>query len=56
MHAMQEDSGHYDHAASNGFGDGVSQRKQSSKPQIRDTIAAVCGMLVPLLTQIGHHH
>ncbi|KAG9243817.1 ZIP metal ion transporter-like protein [Calycina marina] len=56
MHAMQEESGHHDHSAANGFGDGaIAQRKQSNKPQIRDTIAAACGMLVPLLTQIGHH-
>jgi zinc transporter 9 len=56
MHAMQEDS-HLDHSysGSNGYADGVPQRKPP-KPQMRDTLAAVGGMLIPLLTQIGHHH
>lgn len=55
MHAMQEDAGNHDHSTSNGYADGGSQRKQP-KPQMRDTLAAVGGMLIPLLTQIGHHH
>jgi solute carrier family 39 (zinc transporter), member 9 len=59
MHAMQEDSaGHeHSHSSSNGYADGgpASQRKQP-RPQMRDTLAAVAGMLLPLLTQIGHHH
>ncbi|KAH8805645.1 ZIP metal ion transporter-like protein [Xylogone sp. PMI_703] len=55
MHAMQEDPGH-DHGSSNGYADGgISQRKQQ-KPQMRDTFAAVGGMLIPLLAQIGGHH
>jgi len=56
MHAMQEDS-HQDHSHSglNGYIDGVPQRKPP-KPQMKDTLAAVGGMLIPLLTQIGHHH
>ncbi|KAK3322477.1 ZIP zinc transporter-domain-containing protein [Apodospora peruviana] len=62
MHAMQEDnfSGGHDHH-SNGYhpeggsGGGQSQRKQT-KPQMRDTLATVGGMLLPLLTQFGHHH
>jgi len=56
MHAMQEDS-HQDHSysGSNGYTDGAPQRKPP-KPQMRDTLAAVGGMLIPLLTQIGHHH
>ncbi|ESZ94901.1 hypothetical protein SBOR_4693 [Sclerotinia borealis F-4128] len=58
MHAMQEDSGVYthEHTNSNGYLEGgLSQRKQA-KPQMRDTIAAVGGMLIPLLTQFGHDH
>ena len=62
MHAMQEDAtpqGHEYHAsgAMNGYGDGSSglQRKQKG-PQMRDTLATVAGMLLPLLTQFGHHH
>lgn len=58
MHAMQEDNhfqGHDHHSGMNGYSDGSSQRKQS-KPQMRDTLATVGGMLLPLLTQFGHHH
>ncbi|CAL3970606.1 unnamed protein product [Diplocarpon coronariae] len=58
MHAMQEDasleSSSHAHFA-NGYTDAGLQRKQP-KPQMRDTLAAVGGMLIPLLTQIGHHH
>jgi len=57
MHAMQEDGPAHDHSASNGYaeGGGSTQRKQQ-RPQMRDTFAAVAGMLIPLLTQFGHHH
>lgn len=54
MHAMQEDPGHESHySSSNGYVEIGSQRKQQ-KPQIRDTLAAVGGMLIPLLTQFWH--
>ena len=59
MHAMQEDgaSGHEHHSSMNGYSESSSipQRKQA-KPQMRDTLATVVGMLLPLLTQFGHHH
>jgi hypothetical protein len=56
MHAMQDDAPHeHSHPSSNGYADVSSQRKKE-KPQMRDTLAAVGGMLIPLLTQIGHHH
>lgn len=55
MHAMQEDAPEHSHATSNGYTEVNSQRKQP-KPQMRDTLAAVGGMLLPLLTQLGHHH
>jgi len=57
MHAMQEDGSGHDHSAPNGYVDGGpgAQRKHH-RPQMRDTFAAVGGMLLPLLTQIGHHH
>ncbi|KAH8594860.1 ZIP zinc transporter-domain-containing protein [Bisporella sp. PMI_857] len=55
MHAMQDDSGHNEHST-NGYTDGTASQRKQSKPQVRDTIAAVCGMLIPLLTQYGHHH
>ncbi|CAM1502878.1 Fc.00g076540.m01.CDS01 [Cosmosporella sp. VM-42] len=58
MHAMQEDSGSLDHNHGvNGYAESnsSSQRKQRG-PQMRDTLATMAGMLVPLLTQFGHHH
>ena len=57
MHAMQDESASHDHPSSNGYAEGGSTatRKQP-KPQMRDTLAAVGGMLVPLLTQFGHAH
>jgi zinc transporter 9 len=54
MHAMQEDtpSGpEHNHAESHT----ASPRKQT-RPQMRDTLATVVGMVLPLLTQFGHHH
>lgn len=32
------------------------QAAQVEKPGMKDTCAAVFGMLLPLLTQVGHHH
>ncbi|KAK6075416.1 Zinc transporter ZIP9 [Seiridium cupressi] len=59
MHAMQEgDTGSsHDVPTTNGYADSptLGQRKQA-RPQMRDTIATVVGMLLPLLTQFGHHH
>jgi zinc transporter 9 len=55
MHAMQEDSGH-DHSTSNGYLDGGASQRSKPKPQMKDTFWAVLGMLVPLLTQVFHHH
>jgi zinc transporter 9 len=57
MHAMQEDGSGHDHSGANGYVEGgpATQRKHH-RPQMRDTFAAVGGMLLPLLTQIGHHH
>ncbi|RFU72987.1 zip metal ion transporter [Trichoderma arundinaceum] len=57
MHAMQEDSGaHNDHGSGmNGYSDGNAAHQRKSKgPQMRDTIATVVGMLIPLLAQLGH--
>lgn len=58
MHAMQEgESGPHEAVNGNGYAESPtpSQRKQA-RPQMRDTIATVMGMLLPLLTQFGHHH
>ncbi|CEI68693.1 hypothetical protein FVEN_g7954 [Fusarium venenatum] len=58
MHAMQEDSGGHQHDHGlNGYADGSATTQRKPKgPQMRDTLATVGGMLVPLLTQFGHHH
>ena len=58
MHAMQEDSATHNHdqPISNGYSDGSSSQRRPPKPQMRDTIAAVGGMLIPIITQFGHHH
>ncbi|KAF4967807.1 hypothetical protein FSARC_4699 [Fusarium sarcochroum] len=60
MHAMQEDSGAHSHAHDHGLNgyaesNAAAQRKPKG-PQMRDTLATIGGMLVPLLTQFGHHH
>ncbi|KAI0013919.1 Zinc/iron permease [Xylariaceae sp. FL0662B] len=60
MHAMQDGdspSGHDVGPVANGYGDGssIAQRKHAH-PQMRETLATVIGMFLPLLTQFGHHH
>ncbi|EXV03498.1 ZIP zinc transporter family protein [Metarhizium robertsii] len=60
MHAMQEDGSshnHESHSTTNGYSDGTpSVQRKPKGPEIRDTLATVAGMLLPLLTQFGHHH
>ncbi|KXX82544.1 Zinc transporter ZIP9 [Madurella mycetomatis] len=60
MHAMQEENysaGHDHHASANGYSDGGGPaHKRQGKLQVRDTLATVVGMLLPLLTRFGHHH
>lgn len=62
MHAMQEDGlssgGGHDHhgGGMNGYGDVNPSQRKPKGPQMRDTLATVAGMLLPLLTQFGHHH
>ncbi|KAI1487481.1 Zinc/iron permease [Biscogniauxia mediterranea] len=60
MHAMQEGdmpSSHDVGLGTNGYTDSTSiaQRKHTH-PQMRETLATIIGMLLPLLTQFGHHH
>ncbi|TVY32985.1 Zinc transporter [Lachnellula occidentalis] len=55
MHAMQDDSTHTTYEQ-NGYAEGGNSQRGKPKPQMRDTFAAVGGMLIPLLTQFGHHH
>ncbi|KAK0381452.1 ZIP Zinc transporter [Colletotrichum limetticola] len=58
MHAMQEDgsSPKHEHGGMNGYSDGNGTQRGQQRPQMRDTFATVAGMLLPLLTQFGHHH
>ncbi|KAK7414397.1 hypothetical protein QQX98_006762 [Neonectria punicea] len=60
MHAMQEDGSSHSHGhehGANGYAEGNSTTQRKPKgPQMRDTLATVGGMLIPLLTQFGHHH
>ncbi|KAK0646658.1 Zinc/iron permease [Cercophora newfieldiana] len=59
MHAMQEDNqpnGHDHHQGTNGYQEAGNTQRKQAKPQMRDTLATVAGMLLPLLTQFGHHH
>ncbi|KAI1003948.1 hypothetical protein K3495_g4265 [Podosphaera aphanis] len=58
MHAMREEATLEHSSVSNGFleaGINGSQRKLP-RPQMRDTLVAVGGMLLPLLIQLGHHY
>lgn len=58
MQAMQEDTGAHSHdhgTGMNGYSDGNSAHQRKAKgPQMRDTIATVVGMGIPLLAQLGH--
>lgn len=58
MHAMQDDAAQHDHSTLNGFGEGGGGGlpRKGAKPALRDTVASVVGMLIPLATQVGHHH
>ncbi|KAL2136304.1 hypothetical protein VTI74DRAFT_4338 [Chaetomium olivicolor] len=60
MHAMQEEyhlSSHDHHSSANGYAEsGSSSHRRQGKLQLRDTLATVVGMMLPLLTRFGHHH
>ncbi|KAI1330315.1 Zinc/iron permease [Xylariaceae sp. FL0255] len=60
MHAMQETetlSSHDIGPGVNGYADGGnSSQRKNTHPQMRETFATMIGMLLPLLTQYGHHH
>lgn len=51
---MQDDGHSHGDAGMNGYADSLQQKAHG--PQMWDTVATVGGMLLPLLTQIGHHH
>lgn len=60
MHTMQE--GGHDHDAtngslSNGYANPYAQQEPKQEgPSLTETLVTVAGMLLPLLTQIGHSH
>ncbi|KOS19565.1 Zinc transporter ZIP9 [Escovopsis weberi] len=61
MHAMQDDGAAQPHehgmSSLNGYSDAnAAQQRKAAGPRMRDTIATVAGILLPLLTQLGHHH
>ncbi|KAF6802179.1 Zinc transporter ZIP9 [Colletotrichum sojae] len=58
MHAMQEENGSskHEHGGMNGYSEGGGMQRAQHRPQMLDTFATVAGMLLPLLTQFGHHH
>ncbi len=61
MHTMQEEdnqSAGQDESQMNGYLDGGSRQSRQPKPgkSARLIFGAVGGMLLPLLTQIGHAH
>ncbi len=63
MHTMQEDegahSGAYEEGHGNGYLDanhGRDAGRQKGGPSLQLVLAAVAGMLLPLLTQVGHAH
>jgi len=54
---MQEDSSHQDNHSNGYAGEGhANYAPQKQGPTLRLTLAAVAGMLLPLVTQFGHHH
>ena len=61
MHTMQGDdsAGGYEESNGNGYLDG-SHAREPARPEegksLRLVLAAVGGMLLPLVTQIGHVH
>ena len=59
MQAMQEEgSGHtHEPIGMNGYGEvGQASQRKARGPQIKDTIATVIGMLLPIIAQLGHSH
>ena len=61
MHSMQESASPHSHDASNGYVDAnmldpVYARDRKKGPSAAEIVVAVVGMLVPLVTQVGHHH
>jgi zinc transporter 9 len=53
MHAMTEATSAHDEPTANGYIDNYNSRTSLSKSDIATTMV---GMLVPLITQVGHVH
>jgi zinc transporter 9 len=53
---MQEDSSSHREQSLNGYTNNGGAQQLKENPRMRDTAAAVAGMLIPLVTQFGHHH
>ena len=57
MHTMQDDGHSSSPDPSDGYMNGNARPGRAKKgPRLLDTLAAVVGMLIPLLTQYGHHY
>ncbi|KAI9665426.1 MAG: hypothetical protein M1829_005705 [Trizodia sp. TS-e1964] len=56
MHTMQDDSSSRRQEPGNGYADSYDGPAHRKGPEMRDTVAAVAGMLLPLLTQLGNTH
>ena len=59
MHTMQENSPAHEHQANgdvNGAVDGREAQKHECSASIKDLLAAVFGMILPLFLQVGHAH
>ena len=61
MHTMQENdtSGNTENTLGNGYLEGNHERgqaRQDSQKDVKLIAAAVVGMLLPLVTQLGHAH
>lgn len=57
MHTMQENNPNLTSTDvnANGYGDGRDNQQRTSK-SMRDLVASVVGMILPLFLQIGHAH
>ncbi|KAI9768019.1 MAG: hypothetical protein M1840_005331 [Geoglossum simile] len=56
MHTFQEGNSSHHEPSLNGYANGGGSQQRKEGPRMRDTAAAVVGMLIPLVTQIGHQH
>ncbi len=55
MHTMQEEGQSHEELP-NGYTGQIGATHRRHESRMKDTIAAVVGMLLPLVTQLGHQH